>query len=144
MYSPTVLGSGLVRDCDRWCSCVRLIRPLCMRSGIRWVICEPRFLLLERMAIFDALLCNAVMEGLFGSATFDGAISDNPLVILCGLNGLMFVEVDIMLGFLECCTPCTMDVWRWCPYGVGFFSPSTLNFDQEVCPVDVPLCGEAL
>lgn len=33
--------------------------------------------------------------------------------IICGLRGLE--EVLATLPFRECCMPCTMEVWRWCP-----------------------------
>jgi len=35
--------------------------------------------------------------------------------IACGLNGLVAGELT-KLVFRECWIPCTIDVWRWCPY----------------------------
>lgn len=64
-------------------------------------------------------------------------------MILCGLSGLPFVELS-RLAFRECCTPCTMDVCRWCPYDCeGFLSTSALFF-ALACAAGVTPLGEAL
>ena len=45
----------------------------------------------------------------------------------CGLRGLTLVELLRLLVLRECCTPCTMLVFRWCPYETeGFLSTSRL------------------
>ena len=50
----------------------------------------------------------------------------------CGLRGLTLVELLRLLVLRECCTPCTMLVFRWCPYETeGFLSTSRLCFGRD-------------
>jgi hypothetical protein len=50
----------------------------------------------------------------------------------CGLRGLTLVELLRLLVLRECCTPCTMLVFRWCPYETeGFLSTSRLCLGRD-------------
>lgn len=65
-------------------------------------------------------------------------------MIFCGLRGLTLVELLRLLVLRECCTPCTMLVFRWWPYETeGFLSTSKLCFGC-VCEEGVTPRGEAL
>jgi hypothetical protein len=69
-----------------------------------------------------------------------------PLVfmIFCGLRGLTLVELLRLLVLRECWTPCTILVFRWCPYETeGFLSTSILCFGRD-CEEGVTPRGEAL
>lgn len=61
-----------------------------------------------------------------------------------GLRGLTLVELLRLLVLRECCTPCTMLVFLWCPYDTeGFRSTSRLCFGRD-CEDGVTPRGEAL
>jgi hypothetical protein len=56
----------------------------------------------------------------------------------------MLVELLRLLVLRECCTPCTILVFRWCPYEIeGFLSTSRLCFGRD-CEEGVTPRGEAL